>query len=107
MYVTILNAGTSGRATVVFPNLYQPEARVKRGAVLKVPGDQSQWQINIQGPTGIELITVIASKERLTLPPQGLSGEDVLRHLSSQLARQSKAPAFGIAHLLVNVVGTR
>ena len=60
-WITVLNVGPSGRATVLFPNAHQPETRVAAGRVVEVPAAGSGASIRATGPAGRELIKVIAS----------------------------------------------
>ncbi|MFX8645076.1 hypothetical protein ABTM18_20275, partial [Acinetobacter baumannii] len=69
-------------------------------STVRIPGRDSKWQISVGGPTGVDLIKVIASKKPLTLKELesvasldeknpiitlGRSTEDVSRDLSPQL----------------------
>ena len=60
-YLTVLNVGASGRTTVLFPNAHQPETRVRANQVVEIPSRESKARISVNGPTGRELIKVIAS----------------------------------------------
>ena len=60
-YLTVLNVGASGQTTVLFPNAYQTETRVAANQVVEVPAPNSGASIRVGGPTGRELIKVIAS----------------------------------------------
>ena len=60
-YITVLNVGASGQTTVLFPNAFQTETRVAANQVVEVPAPNSGASIRVGGPTGRELIKVIAS----------------------------------------------
>ena len=60
-YLTVLNVGASGRTTILFPNAHQPETRVPANRVVEVPPPDSGTRIRVGGPTGRELIKVIAT----------------------------------------------
>ena len=60
-YLTVLNVGASGQTTVLFPNAHQTETRVSANQVVEVPAPSSGASITVSGPTGRELIKVIAS----------------------------------------------
>jgi hypothetical protein len=60
-YITVLNVGASGQTTVLFPNAYQTETRVAANQVVEVPSPNSGASIRVGGPTGRELIKVVAS----------------------------------------------
>lgn len=60
-HITVLNVGASGQTTVLFPNAFQTETRVAANRVVEVPAPNSGASIRVGGPTGRELIKVIAS----------------------------------------------
>ena len=60
-WITVLNVGPSGRTTVLFPNERQPETRVSANQVVEIPSPNSDARITVNGPTGRELIKVIAT----------------------------------------------
>ena len=66
-YVTVLNVGASGRTTILFPNANQPEIQVPANQVVEVSPPESGASIRVGGPTGRELIKVIASTNRTPL----------------------------------------
>ena len=123
-YVTIVDVGSSGRVAVLFPNHFQRETRVPARATLMIPSDRSEWQVKVNGPTGIDLIQVIASQKPLTLPELtalvgtnaeaplitlGRSAEDFARDLVAQLKPPAAAggtveQSFAVRNLLVRVV---
>jgi len=124
-YITVVDVGSSGRVAVLYPNHFQRDARVKAGSTVKIPGDRASWQINVNGPAGVDLIQVIASRRPLTLPELnqlvrtdeksplvtlGRSAEEFARDLVPQLKPQTTSAAseqtnFGVRNLLVRVVG--
>lgn len=66
-YITVLNVGTSGRVSVIFPNYFQRESRVHGGHTVSIPAEHAHWRIDVAGPPGVELIQVIASRHQLNL----------------------------------------
>ena len=60
-YVTVLNVGPDGSTTVLFPNRYQADNRVRANTVTEVPDPASRARIAVSGMTGAELIKVIAT----------------------------------------------
>jgi hypothetical protein len=121
-YITIVDVGSSGRVSVLYPNHYQRDARVRGGSTVMIPSDRAEWQVKVSGPPGIDLIQVIASQNPLTLPELnslvrtseanplislGRSAEDVARDLTVQLkppVGPNAPPNYGIRNLLVRVV---
>ena len=66
-YVTVLNVGPDGAATVLFPNRFQGDNRVRANAVTEVPDPAARARIQVSGTTGAELIKVIASSRPVPL----------------------------------------
>ena len=60
-YLTVLNVGASGRTTILFPNAYQTDTRVPGNRIVEIPAPSSGASLEVSGPTGRELIKVIAS----------------------------------------------
>ena len=68
-YLTLINVGTSGKITVLFPNKYRPDGAIKGGKVYRTETKgEMPFKIRAQGPAGRELVKVIA-----TLAPLDLS----------------------------------
>lgn len=70
-YITVINVGTSGKTTVLFPNAANPFNRVRAGQTITLPAPGSRWGIQAQGPAGIEVIKVIASSSPRPLTAGG------------------------------------
>ena len=62
-FVTVLNVGASGQTTILFPNTHQREMKVAANEVVEIPPPGSGASIRVSGPTGNELIKVVASTE--------------------------------------------
>jgi Domain of unknown function (DUF4384) len=122
-YITVVDVGTSGNVSLLFPNHFQSASRVRAGATVSIPTRSARWEIKAGGPAGIDLIQVIASRSPLTLPEftqlvrssadrpfvtLGRSAEDVARDLVPQLKPEPAAgsrvpPGFGVHNVLVRV----
>jgi len=55
-YVTLVNVGTSGRVTILYPNMYSPNHAVKGGQIYSVPRADEPYQLVLSGPEGTELV---------------------------------------------------
>ena len=66
-YVTVLNVGPDGSTTLLFPNRFQSDNRVRANARTEVPDPASGARIAVSGTTGAELIKVIASSRPVPL----------------------------------------
>ena len=60
-FLTVINVGTSGGTTVLFPNEAQTDNRIVAGEVLEIAGPDAGLRLAVGGPAGAELIKVIAS----------------------------------------------
>jgi len=121
-YITVVDVGGSGRVAVLYPNHFQQSGRIRAGTTLTIPSGTAPWQITVGGPTGVDLIQVIASRRPLTLAELGQlarttaaapmitlgrSADDVARDLVPQLKpttpNRVPAPGFGVRNLLVRI----
>ena len=66
-YVSLLDIGTSGKMTLLFPNSFYKDNFIKAGKTYSIPGDFFGFRINVSGPAGIERIKVIATPEPFPL----------------------------------------
>lgn len=121
-YITVVDVGTSGKVTVLYPNYFQHSSRVRGGSTLEIPHEGAAWQIKVGGPPGVDLIEVFASQEPLSLPEldllvradaknpmvsMGRSGEEVARDLIPQLKRdegKDSRERYGVRNVLVRIV---
>jgi hypothetical protein len=116
-YITVVNVGSSGKVAVLYPNHFQRDPKVQANAIVMIPADRAKWQINVGGPTGVDLIKVFASRERLSLPELeqlvrateanplislGRSADEFARDLVAQM--KPGAQAIGMRNLLIRVV---
>ena len=60
-YLTIVDVGTSGRVHIIFPNRFQTDNRIQAGETIQVPDPRANFDFQVNGPAGTELIKVIAS----------------------------------------------
>ena len=58
-YVTLVNVGTSGRITVLYPNAAAPDHSVKGGQTYSVPAQGDPYELTLSGPEGIELVYAV------------------------------------------------
>lgn len=63
-HLTLLDVGTSGRVTRLFPNRYQPDSRIRAGQTIVVPGDTAKIDYRLRGPAGIESLIAICQTRR-------------------------------------------
>lgn len=58
-YVTLVNVGTSGRITVLYPNAYAPDHAVKGGRAYSVPAQGDPYELTLSGPEGTEFVYAV------------------------------------------------
>ncbi len=63
-YLTLVNVGSSGRITILYPNRLSGGNEVKAGKVYLIPERNDEFDLAISGPPGVELIYAL-----LTLRP--------------------------------------
>ena len=102
-YVTVLNVGPDGATTVLFPNRFQTDNRVRANTVTEVPDPAARARIEVSGTTGSEFVKVIASSRRVPLfdvaqlveagPFQTLRtrADETVRNLSVVMASEAAA----------------
>lgn len=66
-YVTILNVDPAGETTVLFPNRFQSDNKVRAARAVEIPNQGSGAQVVVAGTVGAELLKVIASTEPVAL----------------------------------------
>lgn len=69
-YVTLVNVGTSGKITILYPNTYTPNHAVKGEQTYSVPGAADQYELTLSGPEGVELVYALFT----TAPTQFVEG---------------------------------
>lgn len=61
VYISVFNVGASGTITRLYPNDFQPSVKIPADTIVEIPGENAPVKIKATGPTGVELIKVIAS----------------------------------------------
>jgi len=60
-FVTLVNVGTSGEITVLFPNRFSGGHGVKAGKTYSIPEAADSYELKIKGPPGAELVYALAT----------------------------------------------
>ena len=66
-HVTVFDFSTDGSITVLFPNRFQPDNRVRPGQVYRLPPEEGGYRIRVQGPPGLEQLKLFATTEDVPL----------------------------------------
>ena len=64
-YVTIIDAGTSGKVHILYPNRFSGGNKVIAGKTYSIPGKEDGYTIKVSGPGGIEVVRAIATETPL------------------------------------------
>jgi Domain of unknown function (DUF4384) len=68
-YVTLVDVGTSGEVTILFPNRFSGSHGVKAGKRYSVPEAGDSYELEVGGPPGVELVyALVTLKPVLFLP---------------------------------------
>lgn len=68
-YITLLDIGTTGVTTVIFPNEMQQNNYVEAGTIVSIPQDPDTFKFKVTGKRGREVVKVIATLEREEIIP--------------------------------------
>ncbi len=60
-FVTLVNVGTSGEVTILFPNRFSGGHGVKAGKTYRVPEAADSYELQIKGPPGAELVYALVT----------------------------------------------
>lgn len=66
-YVTVFDFSTDGSITVLFPNRFQTNNKIKGGRKYELPGEDGGYKIRVRGPAGIERLKLFATTEDIQL----------------------------------------
>lgn len=66
-YLTLLNLGTSGRLTVLFPNSLHPDNFIQAGRDYRIPESGDDFEYELQGPAGVEKLKAVATLKKIVL----------------------------------------
>lgn len=57
--LTLVNAGSSGKVHILYPNQYQPNNQLKAGQVVTIPSAAAPVDFRVMGPDGLEALIAI------------------------------------------------
>ncbi len=60
-YVTLVNHGTSGRSTLLFPNTFSGSNFVQGGTTYSIPTQGDAFEFKIQSPAGQDFVRIVAT----------------------------------------------
>jgi hypothetical protein len=68
-YVTLVNVGTSGEVTILFPNRFSGSHGVKGGTTYTVPEVGDSYELELKGPPGVELVYALVTLKPVAFLP--------------------------------------
>jgi hypothetical protein len=71
-YATLVNVGTSGKITILYPNAYTPDHAVKAGQTYSVPRAEDFYELSLGGPEGVELVYALFTTSPVRLVEDNL-----------------------------------
>jgi hypothetical protein len=84
-YVTLVNVGTSGEVTILFPNRFSGGNGVKSGKTYKIPDPADGYELQVKGPPGVELIyALVTLKAVLFMPSDFPAAGPAFRSMTEQ-----------------------
>jgi hypothetical protein len=66
-FLTLLNIGTSGRLTILFPNAMHPENRILANRLYEIPAAGDGFEYELAGPPGVERLKAVATLDDVAL----------------------------------------
>ena len=69
-YLTLVDLGTDGTVTVLFPNEHDRNNRVRAGQTFRFPTDAMGFAIEVQPPAGRGMVRLFVTPETLDIPLQ-------------------------------------
>jgi len=116
-YLTLIDIGTSGKVTQLFPNKWHESNKVEKGKEYRVPPADSAFVFKVEGPNGREFVKAIAtlsplkSIEKAELKGSGnfseiVQPQVVLKDISTELASQD-AKSWTEAEISFTIAGSQ
>jgi hypothetical protein len=86
-YITLVNKGTSGKVTVLFPNAFAPGFLVKGKTRYRIPAPGDPYDMQVSGPPGQEMVVATATSAPMgfvagstTVPDAAILTRDINVH---------------------------
>ena len=77
-YLTLLNVGTSGKLTILFPNTLHQDNFIRANQVYRIPDTDYGFEYQLQGPAGTEMLKAIATENKIELMESNFTSDGVL-----------------------------
>lgn len=76
-YITLVDLGTSGAVTVLYPNRFHQNNFVRGERDVMIPPPDAEFTLAVQGPKGFEQIRAIATEQAVSFVPSDFSNPNV------------------------------
>ena len=86
-YVTLVNIGTSGDVTIIFPNRFQPTFFVRGGTDVVIPSADAGFTLTVKPPSGFDQVRAIATSEPVQFQAGDFGTTSVFRSLDQTQTR--------------------
>ncbi len=83
-YVTLVDIGTSGEVTILFPNRWHEENFVRGGRSYRVPPKRASYKLEAAPPAGTEIVKIFATLARHDLSPNYRKAGNFYRYRGSE-----------------------
>jgi hypothetical protein len=77
-YLTLLNIGTSGKLTILYPNSLHKDNFIEAGKLYEIPGNEYGFEYQLSEPAGTEKLKAIVTESKVDLVESQLSPEGKL-----------------------------
>jgi hypothetical protein len=77
-YLILLNLGTSGALTILFPNAHCPDNFVRAHEIHCIPEVESGFEFRLQGPVGLERLKAVGTSFKMPLLEGGIRSDGSL-----------------------------
>lgn len=74
-YVAVIDLGTSGNVTLLFPNKWHTNNKAEKGVEYSIPPKKSDYLLKVQGPAGTERVKVVACLDPIFTKVESLQEE--------------------------------
>ena len=86
-YVTLVNIGTSGDVTIIFPNRFHPTFFVRGGVDVIIPPADAGFTLTVKPPGGFDQVRAIATSEPVQFQAGDFGSTSVFRSLDQTQTR--------------------
>lgn len=83
-FLTIVNVGTSGEVSILFPNRFSGGHAVKAGRAYRIPEAGDSYELEVKGPPGVELVYALLTLKPVLFLPTDFPSTGAVFHSTSE-----------------------